>query len=217
MVFAPQFDASFLRLLDQKGKTKAYTSGSITVVNDFDGSYHITLVPGYQNISKTDTMEVSIQQEADSSFTLTVNNPVICFQGGTILEPTHDDPQGYAAANLMFGYEIDWQTVVERNNTGTEFVNVERVESSLTLACGAEKLLAEFTREQDVNQYNGIPFLGDIPGLKYAVGADTHSKSYAKYFVTVEATPIRPEASLSAWAGEVVEAVDMISQTVEKN
>lgn len=214
IMFAPQFDASFLRMLDQKGKTNAFTSGSITVVNDFDGSYNLTLVPGYQNIEKTDLMEVSVGHDSDSTFALEINNPTICFQGGTIFKATRHDPEGSNVANLMFGYKVSWQNVIERNNVGTEFMNNSMVESNLTLQCGTEKLLAEFTREHDVNQYNGIPFLGDIPGIKYLVGADTHSKAYAKYFVTVEATPVKPSASLSEWAGKIISDAEMIKKSV---
>ena len=67
---APNFDATFLRMLAQKGK--AYTAGSaaITVVNDFtspaatgwdDASYRFKFVPQFQNIRKDEEQTTTIE------------------------------------------------------------------------------------------------------------------------------------------------------------
>jgi type II secretory pathway component GspD/PulD (secretin) len=199
VMFAPQFDASFLRLLDQKGKADVFTSGSLTVVNDFTNSYHLKFTPGYQNISKNKLMEISVANNNRLNFELTINQPVICFEN-----------TANAAGILKFNYVVTLKDVVERNNTGTEFMNNHKASSDLTVACGTEKLLAVFSREHDVNQYNGMPFLGDIPIIKYVVGADTHSKAFTRLFVTLITTPVRPEASLSPWAGEVITAAELL-------
>lgn len=206
LMFAPQFDASFLRMLDQKGKAWCFTSGSITVANDFNGSYSINFSPGYQNISKTSLMEMSVTNDNKLDINLTVNKPVICF-----------DDSANVGGTIMFNYIVDLQSVIERNNVGNEFINHNVVSSNLTLDCGTEKMLAVFSREHDVSQYDGMPFLGDIPIIKYFVGAMTHSIAESKVCVTVTATGIAPDASLSKWAGQLVDAVEMLRVEKKEN
>ena len=202
MLFAPQFDASFVKMLDQKGKAKVASSGSITIVNNFNGTYTLSFNPEYQNISKNEDMAVSVGTDrfADS-YSLTINNPIICFR----------DP-GDIAGTLMFNYQVVMRSVIERNNVGTEFANENAFSSTITLATGTEKFLAAFTKEQDLEQYDGMPFLADIPVLKYLFGTMVHSKGYTRVIVTVETTAVRPEQKLSEWSGQIVTAAEMLRE-----
>lgn len=200
MMFAPQFDASFVKMLDQKGKAKVASSGSITIVNNFTGTYTLSFNPEYQNISKNNDMAISVDTSYfGDAYNLTVNNPIICFK----------DP-GDVAGTLMFNYNVQMRSVIERNNVGTEFTNENTFSSTITLATGTEKFLAAFTKEEDVEQYDGMPFFGDIPVLKYLFGKMVHSKGYTRVIVTVETTAIRPEQKLSEWAGQIVTASEML-------
>ncbi len=201
MMFAPQFDASFIKMLDQKGKATVASSGSLVMVNNFSGTYTLSLTPGYQNIVKNEEMAANVVESMlGDSYFLTVNNPIICFK----------DP-GDVCGTLMFNYEVLMRSVVERNNAGTEFVNENTFSSTITLATGTEKFLASFNKEEDVEEYIGMPFFGDVPVLKYLFGTQVHSKSMTRVIVTVVAEPIRPEQSLSAWAGQIVNAAEMLS------
>ena len=85
---APNFDATFLRMLAQKGK--AYTAGSaaITVVNDFtspaatgwdDASYRFKFVPQFQNIRKDEEQTTTIEAVDGAEYAFYLSMPVICF------------------------------------------------------------------------------------------------------------------------------------------
>ena len=55
-----------------------------------------------------------------------------------------------------------------------------------------------------------MPFLGDIPVIKYLVGSMTHSIAETRVCVTVSANGVNPDTSLSRWAGQLVEAAEML-------
>jgi hypothetical protein len=200
---APDFDASFLRMLAQKGKARVATSGSITVANDYSdpgldwnaATYRLGFTPQFQNISKNGRQEITIANDTDAPFRFHLRSPVICYRGA-------NDPEG---AVMTFGWVLTHSTVVERDNTGREGVNTNTIQSFLTIAPGGEKLIASFDRRQDVNQNNGMPFLSDIPLLKYIFGSTTDSKARYKIFVTIETRPLPPRGDLSAWAGHVID------------
>jgi hypothetical protein len=207
MIFAPQFDASFLRILAQKGKARVCNSGVLTVKNDLTGTYRITLDSQLQNISKTELMEISVGTGSSSVFDLTVASPIICFNDA-----------GEKASTMMFNYLIDMSDTVERNNTGTEFTSRSTLSSNITLAEGVEKILGSFTKSQDVEQHNGMDFFGEIPVVKYLFGAVSHSKSFTRFFVTVRADANSHQAGLSEWAGKIVDAskIEMVSDKEKK-
>jgi hypothetical protein len=100
-------------------------------------------------------------------------------------------------------------SVVERNNFGQELTNSSYVDSDLTLEFKTEKLLATWGRETEAEQTIGIPFLCEIPVLKYLFGSTTTIKEKVLLFVTAEANLVHPEASLSKFAGRVLSEVQM--------
>ncbi len=206
---APNFDATFLRLLNQKGKARVATSGQLVVVNDFDADpgndnfddakFRLKFSPTYQTIMKNDDQEISVEDQSDEDFWFYLRSPTIGFNDSAT-----------AGATVMFGWVLDIEDMVEKTNTGDPVVNKQFFRSWLTLATGSEKLLATYTKEHEVNQYNGIPFLGDIPILKYLAGAASDSKSRTRIFITVYATPVVPQTDLSEWAGRVVSTAEMV-------
>ncbi len=204
---APDFDASFLRMLAQKGKARVATSGMITVANDYadpglnwnNARYRISFTPHFQNISKDGNQEISVSNDTSMTFRLHLRSPVICYK-------SPDEPEG---AIMTFGWVCSSGSVVGRDNNGHEIVNTTTADSFLTVVPGMEKLVAAFDRKQDANQNNGMPFLNRIPGLKYLFGATTDSKTRYKIFVTVETNPLPPRADLSAWAGHVIDVAEV--------
>ncbi|HRU02079.1 MAG TPA: hypothetical protein P5239_10305, partial [Victivallales bacterium] len=199
MIFAPQFDASFLRILAQKGKARISHSAFLTVSNDLAGVYRISLDPQLQNINKTDLMELSVGPGSSGLFDLTVTGPIIAY---------NDDAN--KAVVVMFNYFIDMFDSIERNNTGTEFVNHNTVTSNITLAEGVEKMLGSFSKVHDVEQYNGMVFMSKVPILKYLFGTTTHSKSFIRFFVTVKADSAVGVVPMSEFAGEIIDASQLI-------
>ena len=207
---APNIDMTFVRLLAQKGKAKISTSGALTLVNDFSNDpgpnafskakYKIKFTPNYQDIQKDDKQAVSVKA-SQSDFYFYLRRPTINFNGEI----------GDNAMMMEFGYEMNVIDTVEQTSKGQPIQNVNNFQSWLTVAAGTEKLLGTYDREQDVSQYNGMPFLGDIPVLKYLFGAVEHSKSSTKVFVTVSIKAITPTDNLSEWSGKAVTIREMLA------
>ncbi|MFZ2655949.1 MAG: hypothetical protein WAX69_13545 [Victivallales bacterium] len=211
---APNIDATFIRLLAQKGKEKVSTSGALTFVNDYthdpgsnnfaQAKYKIRFTPNYQNIQKDKDQTVSVNQ-VSNDFQFYLRRPTINFTGET----------GEKAAALSFGWELFILDTVEETNKGTPVQNINTFRSWLTLETDTEKLLGTYEREHEVNQYNGIPFLGDIPVLKYLFGAMENSKAKTKVFVTATAKPITPTENFSVWSGKALTARQLIEAKKE--
>jgi len=205
---APQFDATFLRMLNQKGKAKVATSGSIVLVNDAssdpgsnnysNAKYRLRFTPNYDVIKKDSDQKTSVDA-FNENFYFYLRNPTIgCNDEGTKTDI------------VMFGWVLYIENEIERTNTGTPVINQQFFRSALTIAAGSEKLIGTYTKEHKVKQSNAMPFLGDIPGFKYLTGAFVESKTRSRVFITVEASPVLYDTSLSGWAGKVVEAAELI-------
>jgi type II secretory pathway component GspD/PulD (secretin) len=213
---APQFDASFIRVLQQSGNAKLAGNASLTVVNDYEGKFSVEFSPEYQNIVKDHKNDkLSVDTGNSAEFKLTIEKPVICFKDfpvtnkkeQTINYSLKDYESG--DGSVIFNYNVSMNTVVERNNFGDELADVSNVSSDITLDLKTEKLLAVWTKENEVEQTVGIPFLCELPVLKYIFGTTTTIKSRNHYFVTVTGRLVHPEASLSKFAGRVIELAEM--------
>ena len=208
---APQFDLSFVRILQQSGNAKLAAHADLTFVNTavYDDPalnthlpkiYTATLTPGYENISKNDDDQSRIVESGDSTLTLNVFNPVICFGAA----PDEIKANGqipsteafYAKNNggVVFAYKLASKTVTEKSNRGDELGNSSTLAGELTLGFKTEKLLASYVREQDVEQTVGIPFLVKIPVLKYLFGTTTTIRERTYIIVTAEANLVHPNA-----------------------
>lgn len=212
---APQFDLSFVRLLQQSGNAKLAAHADLTFVNTavYDNAalnthlpkvYTATLSPGYENIVKDSDDRSSIQESSGSSFTLQVFNPVICFGA----EPGEIDPSGKIPSTeefykknrggVVFAYQLNSKTVTEHSNRGDELGSSNTVSGELTLGFKTEKLLSSYVREHDVEQTVGIPFLVKIPILKYLFGTTTTIRERTYIIVTAEANLVHPNAPAPA-------------------
>ena len=211
---APQFDLSFVRVLQQSGNAKLAAHADLTFVNTavYDDpalnthlpkNYTATLTPGYENIRKDDNDKSSIVESGDSTLTLTVTNPVICF--GAVSSEIQSNGaipsmEAFYAKNnggVVFAYKLASKTVTEKSNRGDELGNTSTVTGELTLGFKTEKLLASYVREQDVEQTVGIPFLVKIPVLKYIFGTTTTIRERTYIIVTAEANLVHPNAKPS--------------------
>ena len=208
---APQFDLSFVRLLQQSGNAKLAAHADLTFVNTavYDDAalnthlpkiYSATLTPGYENIRKDEDDRSSVVESGESTLTLSVINPVICF--GASADETRVSGQipsteaFYAKNNggVVFAYKLHSRTVTEKSNRGDELGNASTVSGELTLGFKTEKLLASYVREQDVEQTIGIPLLVKIPILKYLFGTTTSIREKTYIIVTAEANLVHPNA-----------------------
>jgi len=212
---APAFDLSFVRLLQQSGNAKLVAHADLTFVNTavYDNPalnthlpkiYTATLTPGYENIYKDADDKSSIRESGDSTLTLTVTNPVICF-GAEPVElgkygsvPSTEEFYKKNNGGVVFAYRLDSKTVTEKSNRGDELGNSSTVSGELTLGFKTEKLLTTYVREQDVEQTVGIPFLIKIPILKYLFGTTTTIKERTYIIVTAEANLVHPDGQSPA-------------------
>lgn len=218
---APQFDASFIKMLAEKGKCRTASSGMLTFVNkysepdplnaNFDTGFAAATMkfgfqPQYQYINKEgDNRTLSVKSETDNNYIkFYFRQPTICF--ARLDDKILDDP-----AIIRFGYDMQIKSVMQNVNAdGNNAVsNIQRFYSTCTLSVGTEKLLGTYIRESKVNQNIGIPFLCDIPVLKYFFGTTSESVSKTRVFVTVKASPVVPGTGVGEWGGKIIEAAKM--------
>lgn len=210
--FSPQFDSSFIRALSQSGKATITASGSLTVTNPsvspYSRSFSIKIAPERQNITKDDSDKTAIGNGSDATFQVTVTNPVICFKqrSGAPYAGVQTENAVYSelAGNLQFQYLVQYNAVTERSNKGVELTQKSTLQSTLTFDTEVERLLAAYDRKQKVEQVVGIPFLSEIPGLKYLFGTTTTEDEDVKVFVTVKARLVHPDDTFASWAGRIV-------------
>ena len=91
---------------------------------------------------------------------------------------------------INFQCEISNNNVVERNNHGTELSDTENISSQTVVTFNQGQLLASWNRSSNVEQTIGIPFLCEIPVLKYIFGTTTTNTEINRFFVTVRAVPV---------------------------
>ncbi len=211
---APQFDLSFIRVLSQSGLAKVSSAGSLTVVNSYTKIYNVRISPQLQNVEKDVNDKTSVTGNEDAEFSLSVIRPVICFKahaevdqiykGDAFDQVTYDKTCG----TIQFGYVLNSNNVVERNNRGTELMESTAVSSNLTFELCAEQLLGSFNQTQKVEQTIGMPFLSDIPYLKYLFSTTTTIDSDTKVFVTVKGRLVHPEDVYAKWTGKLLTEAD---------
>ena len=172
---APAFDLSFLRILQQNGKATVSSTASVIITNNRDREFKVSFAPEYQNITKDEYHASAVAAGGDSSLTASVFNPVIT-----------------AGTNgcVNFQCEINNNNVVERNNLGAELTETETVTAQTVIEFNKEQLLASWNRTSHVEQTIGIPFLCEIPVLKYLFGTTTTNTEVNRFFVTVRAVPV---------------------------
>ncbi len=251
-LFAPDFDASFVRMLREKGRAKVSGSSAIAIRNHSvnphseglsspvsDSVYSISFTPSFQNIVKNDSMQASVQPDSSpaGSINMQIRSPSIFFDSSEKLQTASpsaaqpyfngekrfspsEDKLFRPAARLYFNYSLNVGDIVQKDVMGQESYDQVLLQSALTLETGSEKLLASYSKDYDVSECIGIPFLKDIPGLKYLFSTTTRSKQIFRYFVTVEAVPLASDSGLSEVSGkcigEVEGAISEVKQDLEE-
>ena len=174
---APAFDFSFIRLLQQNGRATINSTAGVTVSNNPEAEFKASFSPEYQNIPKDDDHRTSVDVGGDASLEMNISEATIA--------GTREN------GGVTFAYELAGSNVVERNNMGAEISEGTSFTGSISLPFGQEKLLACWERKTDVEQTIGIPFLCELPVLKYIFGTTTSNADVVHYLVTARAVPVR--------------------------
>lgn len=205
ILVAPNIDATFLRMLAQKGRAWTASSGSLTLINSFDpaandtgeGVFRLKFSPQFQNLVKDADQTVVIGALAESTFEFELFAPSINF--------TADPSEG--KLTLMSNWSLTINSLAEVDNAGNASMESNSFSGGLTLDTGVERLIGAFDKHVKVEQYIGMPFLGDIPILKYLFGSESTVDSKLKVFVTMTAIPAGIEHVPTPAAGKVIDTL----------
>ncbi len=210
---APQFDASFIRLLQQSGHAEIKNTASITVCNSDTLSSELYFNPQFENISKTDNDKTSVTAGTlgltpdINQLYLKIDQPIVNLHYGLPMDgyPASEafsmnnyKPGDYARypGTVFFGYSVQSANVVERNNLGSELVETSEVSGNTLIALNKESVMAEWNLDQNVEQVIGVPWLMDIPILKYLFSTTTTSAEKTRFYLTVTASMLNTAAPL---------------------
>ena len=202
--FAPQFDASFIRMLQQKGYAEVSSRASMTVSNSDTASYEIFFNPAGQNIIKSDNDRMSVDSSSVTGAGVNqiyakISTPAVNIHYGEsqdgypaseAFEVANYDPGQYVKfpGTLVFGYFIQSANVVERNNLGAELIETGEVSGNALIPLNEEIILGSWQKKSIVEQVIGIPYLIRIPVLRYIFGTVTRQEETAHVCVAVKAS-----------------------------
>ena len=202
--FAPQFDASFIRMLQQNGKAEITNQASLTVSNSNTNSSAIYFNPTHQNIIKenNDQMRVaagslSAEEDVYHSY-INITSPIVNIHYGTPQTPypsseafeVPDYTPGELnklSGTLFFSYELQSAAVVERNNVGAELIEVNQLSGNMLIPLNKEVILGRWDKSSEVEQTIGVPWLSEIPVLRYLFSTVTTVRENTRVYVAVTA------------------------------
>ena len=190
-MFAPAFDMSFIRILQQKGIGKVSVSTNVTLTNGHDAE--INFVPNFQNLVKNEDFETSVAQSANNRLSLKIKSPVIAMQDNA------------ETALVNFQYDLVIRSVIERDNHGNELYDENTSSGKVSYTSGKEHLLTSYEGTVDVEQTIGVPFLCEVPVLKYIFGTTTTNKEKVYYLVSVKPALNMADKELSTFSGKVTQ------------
>ena len=209
-LFAPQFDASFIRMLQQKGHAKISGRAMLTVSNSNTASYEIFFNPQQQNIVKgeNDYMSVggsSLFNSGLNQLYAKITAPVVNIHyGGS--QPGYPASEAFEVQNyspgdyrkypgtLNFSYSLQSASVVERNNLGAELIESSEISGTVLIPLNQETFLGQWKKDTVVEQVIGVPFLSKIPILRYLFSTVTTQKETINVCVSVTATLLNTAA-----------------------
>lgn len=172
---APAFDMSFIRLLQQNGKATISSSAGVVVSNTPGKEFSVGFAPEYQNLKKDEDHAASVSVGGDSSLTAKLYE--------TTITAGKD-------GSVSFNYQLENRNVVERNSMGAELTESEYFSAGTTLPFNKEQILAVWNRTATVEQTIGVPFLCELPVLKYIFGTTTENTEVTRCIVTARAVPV---------------------------
>ena len=171
---APAFDMSFIRLLQQNGKATVSSTASLLISNAPGKEFKVEFAPEYQNITKDDDHSSSVGKNQDTRTAAQISDAVITAGKSGLVN---------------FKCAIENSNVVERNNMGVELTESEFFTTFASLAYNQEHVIAGWNRTNTVEQTIGIPFLCELPVLKYIFGTTTENTEVTRYIITARAIP----------------------------
>ncbi len=172
---APAFDFSFIRILQQNGKAIVNSTAQVAVSNEPGATFRVNFSPEYQNILKDGDHSTSVAVGGDATITAEITDAVIT---------------GGKEGVTNFAFKLTGSNVVERNNLGTELTEKSHITSTTALQLGRERVIASWNKSSNVEQTIGIPFLCELPILKYIFGTTTSNTEVTRYFVTARIEPL---------------------------
>lgn len=217
-LFAPQFDASFIRILGQSGKAEITSTASITASNSETRTYEIFFDPQFQNIIKSNNDQTTVVSSGIApgyyQAYLAVKQPVVNLHYGVPQSPypvseafslNAYTPGAYSSipGTLTCGYEVQTASVVERNNLGSELVETGTSSGNVQLVLGQETVVSQWEKLQEVEERIGMPFLMDIPILGYLFSTVTTGKEKTLVYLTLEAEVLDTAHPVDIYAGKI--------------
>ncbi len=174
---APAFDFSFIRMLQQNGKATVSNTASIVLSNSDanDAPARVTFAPQYQSVIKNEDHATRIGMSPDALLYADFSKPVIT---------------AGKDGKVNFSCLITSSNAVERNNMGAEITECENIFTSVTLPYNEERIIAVWNRTSEVEQTIGVPFLCELPILKYIFGTTTKNTEITRCIVTARAVPV---------------------------
>ena len=194
-MFAPSFDLSFVRILQQNGKAVNSSSATVMAVNGKD--CEIMFTPLYQNLVKDGKSAVSVKGSANEKTALKIKSPVIALSGEKGL--------------INFTYSLDTINTVERNAAGNEICETSSIAGSMNAALDSEKIISANTVERVTEQTVGVPFLCEMPVLKYIFGTTTKNTETIHRITTVKAVLVKPDDDLAAATGKLISVNELVN------
>lgn len=218
---APQFDASFIRMLSQNGTAKITNTATLTLANSDKDSGSILFDPQLQNITKDENDQTAVTysplglQAGFYQTALSVTAPIVNIHYG---QPQPGFPESEAfsvndykpgdyvkyGGTVFFSYAIQTANVVERNNSGSQLVETSSLNSNALIDLNKEVILGKWDVEQEVEQTIGIPFLIKIPILKYLFGTTTTHKEVCHVILSVKAELLDTAHPVKETAGTLI-------------
>ncbi|MBR2426968.1 MAG: hypothetical protein IKB16_09550 [Lentisphaeria bacterium] len=189
---APSIDMSFLRLLQQDGKATLSATASVMISNVPDKTFAVGFSPEYQNLTKDEDHVSSVAVGGNAIFSMLLSNAII----------TNDK-----AGKVNFNYELKHANVVERNNYGNEILDKAEFSSSASIPMNQETILVKWEKVSKVEQTIGIPFLCELPILKYIFGTTTSNEETVYLIVTARVNKVNINEKMPS--GKLVEFDDI--------
>ena len=204
-------------MLQQSGHAKISSRATLTVSNSNSADYEIYFNPGTQNIVKGDNDYTSVTSSAINDAGLNqiyakISAPVVNIHYGSS-QPGYPASEAFEVANytpgnytkypgtLFFGYNIQSANVVERSNQGAELIESDEVSGNLLIPLDKETIVGQWKKHTVVEQVIGIPFLVNIPVLRYLFGTVTRQKENIDVCVTVTASLLNTARPTDVGAG----------------
>lgn len=220
-LFAPQFDASFIRMLSQNGTAKVTNTATLTLANSDKDSGSILFDPQLQNITKDANDQTAVTytplglQAGFAQTSLTITAPIVNIHYG---QPQEGFPKSEAftvndykpgeyikfGGTVFFSYAIQTANVVERNNSGNQLVETSSINSNALIDLNKEIIIGKWDLDQEVEQTIGVPFLSKIPILKYLFSTTTKQREICHVILSVKAELLDTAIPVRETAGKLI-------------